>query len=281
MVRTIDPEAALSLGVEINKRDDDRRLVFGYAKFAEHPEERGTLLVDRQGDMVLPSDLEDAAYEYVLTSRDAGEMHVTKGAGLLVESFVVTPEKLEKMGLPGDAVPQGWWVGYRVGEPEPGQPDPWDKIRSGEYAGFSIEGFGYRDEIPDGLAKGAHDGDDAPTPDAPAADAPAPEAAEPVAPAPGTPDLVAKYHVDLELDPWSDDGLPEEAFAERRQMLMDLQRENRITMAERDALLACLPPPAEYRALLAAQRAQREEATVLDRMRLALGLAPQSATESD
>ena len=244
--REIEPTDALSLGVEITKRDDDRRLVFGFAKFAENPEARGTLLVDRQEDVVLPADLEDAAYEYVLTSRDAGEMHETSGAGSLVESFMVTPEKLEKMGLPGDAIPQGWWVGYHVSPVEKGQPDPWEKIKSGEYAGFSIEGFGVREEFE--IAEALDD------------------ASEPEA------DDVEKRHVDLDIDPWSDEGLDRNAFAERRQMILDLHRGNRITEAERDALLAMLPPPEEYVALVARQRAEREEQSLLGRVRRALGL---------
>lgn len=239
--RTVEPESAISLGVEINKRDDERRLVFGFAKFAEDPSNRGHLLVDRQGDVVLPSDLEDAAYEYVITSRDAGEMHVTKGAGSLVESFVVTPEKLEAMGLPADSVAQGWWVGYHVSEVEKGDSDPWEKIKSGEYAGFSIEGFGIREEVD--LAPVAEERAD-----------------------------LAKGHVDLDIDPWSDEGLDSGAFAERRQLILDLHRNNRITEAERDALLQTLPPPAEYLSLVASQRAVREEQTLLDRVRRALGL---------
>ena len=129
----------VSIPMNIEKRDDDRRLVFGFAKFAEDPENRGYYYVDKQQDIIHPDDLEESAYDYVLTSRDAGEMHVTKGAGSLVESFVVTPEKLEKMGLPGDSLPAGWWVGYKVDND-----DAWSKIKSGEYAGFSVEGVARR-----------------------------------------------------------------------------------------------------------------------------------------
>lgn len=137
-----DEPAIVSLGIDFTKRDEERRLVFGFAKFAEDPARRGYLYVDRQDDIITPADLEDVAYEYVLTSRDAGEMHVSKGAATLVESFMVTPEKLEKMGLPGDAIPQGWWVGYRVHDD-----DAWDRIKKGVYTGFSIEGTGVRQEV--------------------------------------------------------------------------------------------------------------------------------------
>lgn len=133
--------------LEITKRDDEKRLVFGFAKFAEDPDNRGFLLVDRQGDVITPEDLEDSAYSYVLDSRDSGEMHVTKGAATLVESVVITPEKLEAWGLPGDSVPVGWWTGYRVHEPEAGVADPWDKIVKGEYTAFSVEGLAVRQPL--------------------------------------------------------------------------------------------------------------------------------------
>lgn len=138
---------AYTIPLEITKRDDDRRLVFGFAKFSEDPENRGFLLVDRQGDVITPEDLETSAYSYVLDSRDAGEMHVTKGAASLVESVMITPEKLEAWGLPGDSVPIGWWTGYYVHEPAEGASDPWDKIVKGEYTAFSVEGVAVREEI--------------------------------------------------------------------------------------------------------------------------------------
>jgi hypothetical protein len=241
--RIVPAEATISLGVAITKRDEDRRLVFGFAKFAESPEARGTLLVDTQGDLVTPDDLEDAAYGYVLVSRDAGEMHETAGAGTLVESFVVTPEKLIQMGLEGDAVPQGWWVGYHVAEVEEGQSDPWDRITSGEYAGFSIEGFGIREEYDEAdVAKADVEG-------------------------------VEKCYDDgLTIDAYSDRSLSPDALAERRQFILDMQTQGRITMVERDHLLEMLPEPPEFTAFVAEQRADREASTVLGRVREALGL---------
>lgn len=137
-------EDRLSFPLEITKRDDERRMVFGFAKFSEDPENRGYLLIDKQDDVITPEDLEDSAYEYVLHSRDSGEMHVSKGSATLVESVVITPEKLEAWGLKGDSVPIAWWTGYHVHEVEKGQPDPFDKIKKGEYTAFSVEGLAAR-----------------------------------------------------------------------------------------------------------------------------------------
>lgn len=138
-------DGRVSIPLHITKTDDERRLVFGFAKFSEDPDNRGYLMVDRQGDIITPEDLEESAYDYVLTSRDAGEMHVSKGAASLVESVMITPEKLEAWGLEGDAVPIGWWTGYHVHEVEKGQPDPWEKIKKGEYTAFSVEGKAVRE----------------------------------------------------------------------------------------------------------------------------------------
>jgi hypothetical protein len=79
-------------------------------------------------------ELEKAMYDYVLESRESNDMHDGPVTGRLVESFVSTPEKLEAMGLPADALPQGVWVGFKLDE------ESFDKVRRGERTMFSIEG---------------------------------------------------------------------------------------------------------------------------------------------
>lgn len=125
---------------EFVKVEPDQQLAFGWAYVAS---EDGVLVHDHSGDFVdsaaLP-DLEKAAYEYVLESREGDEMHVTTtGIAKLVESVLVTPEKLAAMGLQGTRT--GWWVGFKVQDPE-----VWAKVKSGEYPAFSIRGVGFRDE---------------------------------------------------------------------------------------------------------------------------------------
>jgi hypothetical protein len=56
----------------------------------------------------------------------------------MIESFIVTPEKKEALGLP-DEMPVGWWVGYQVNDPE-----TWEAVKSGKRTGFSIHGRGQR-----------------------------------------------------------------------------------------------------------------------------------------
>lgn len=112
---------------------EDERLVFGWANIAASVD--GTPVVDAHSDTIDPSVLEKAAYEYVLRFRDAGEMHTGGSVGRLVESFVATPAKLEAMGLAKDALPPGWFVGFKIDDAE-----VWAKVKSGDYPAFSIQG---------------------------------------------------------------------------------------------------------------------------------------------
>lgn len=122
---------------QILKADPMRQLVFGWASIALQKD--GTQIVDLQGDVIDPADLEDAAYEFVLKFRDMNERHQEMVTGQLVESFVVTPDKLEKMGLAPDALPTGWWAGFHVADPA-----VFARVMSGEYSMFSIEGTAER-----------------------------------------------------------------------------------------------------------------------------------------
>ena len=109
-------------------------------------------MVDRQNDFVPLDEIEKSAYKYVLESRKGGDMHkrqMKKGFGDsqdepvhtadLIESFVVTPEKLKQMGLDEDALPHGWWVGFKVNDE-----DQWQMVKDGKRTGFSIHGSGKR-----------------------------------------------------------------------------------------------------------------------------------------
>jgi hypothetical protein len=126
---------------EFSKADPEKRQAFGWASVVEIG---GVPIVDIQGDDITPEDIEKAAYVYVEKSRVGGTQHERDEldqpvqAGHLIESFVSTPEKIEKMGLPAD-FPVGWWVGFQYGDNE-----TWQDIKSGRKTGFSIHGRGKR-----------------------------------------------------------------------------------------------------------------------------------------
>lgn len=124
---------------QIKKSEDDKMRVFGWGQVAVRKD--GTVIEDWQGDIVDPEDLEEAAYFHVLNFRKTGEQHNAglREKGQLIESVILTKEKQEAMGIPEGTVPIGWWVGYQIEDPE-----TWKKLKSGEYAMFSVEGTGKR-----------------------------------------------------------------------------------------------------------------------------------------
>ena len=125
---------------EFSKVNADKQQVFGWASIVEL---NGEPVVDLQGDYISIDEVEKSAYEYVHKSRKGGDMHLRDGdqpviSSNMIESFVVTPEKKQALGLPDDA-PTGWWVGFQVNDPE-----LWSKVKSGQRTGFSIHGRGVR-----------------------------------------------------------------------------------------------------------------------------------------
>lgn len=127
-----------------SKTDDDKHQAFGWASVVEVD---GKPVIDRQGDWITPDEIEKAAYKYVLENRKGGHQHKRNDddtplhASSLIESFVVTPEKIEKMGLPA-STPVGWWVGYHFHDE-----DAWQDIKKGLKTGFSIHGRGKRRDV--------------------------------------------------------------------------------------------------------------------------------------
>jgi Putative phage serine protease XkdF len=128
---------------EFAKADADKQQIFGWASVVEVD---GQPVVDLQGDYISNEEMEKAGYEYVMKSRKGGDMHLRDDwqpiqKSEMIESFIVTPEKRDAMGLP-DSVPSGWWVGFQVRDPE-----VWSKVKSGERTGFSIHGHGRRSPL--------------------------------------------------------------------------------------------------------------------------------------
>ena len=127
----------------VMKSDDEKRLVFGRANVAVRVD--GEQIIDWQKDAIDTDELEKAAYEYVAQFGTAGEMHQRGGIGRVVESIVFTKEKADALGIPQDALPEGWWIGFHITDDE-----VWEKIKSGEYSMISIEGKAIREPIGEG-----------------------------------------------------------------------------------------------------------------------------------
>lgn len=130
--------------IEFAKVDADKMQTFGWCSVVKI---NGKDVVDKQNDLIDIEEIEKSAYDYVLGSRAGGDMHRRSADGGvhkvadMIESFVLTPEKISKMGLPEDTA-QGWWIGMQVHDP-----DVWADVKSGKRTGFSIHGSGRRESI--------------------------------------------------------------------------------------------------------------------------------------
>ena len=124
----------------ITKIDEEKQRVFGWASISIKKD--GQLLVDTQDDLIEPQDLEEAIYDFNLESRDMGVMHEGVAKGRLIESLVVTSEKLAAMGLPDDSLPMGAWVGFQIDDA-----DTWEKVKNGNFRMFSIQGKAVREDV--------------------------------------------------------------------------------------------------------------------------------------
>lgn len=116
----------------------EQQLVFGFANVTV--QEDGTFPFDWQGDIMETEVLEAAAYNYVLKHGVANQEHEWgTDCGWLVESVMFTKDKMNAMGIPEGTLPEGWWVGFYIPDP-----DVYKKVKNGEYNMFSIEGSAQR-----------------------------------------------------------------------------------------------------------------------------------------
>ena len=139
----VEKRVEVTWGGEIAKADADKQQIFGWASVIELD---GEPVLDLQGDVISPEEMEKAGYSYVMKSRKGGDMHLRDNwepiqKSDMIESFIVTEEKRQAMGLP-DSVPTGWWVGFQVQDPQ-----VWSDIKAGKRTGFSIHGTGRRSAI--------------------------------------------------------------------------------------------------------------------------------------
>lgn len=126
----------------IQKIAPERQNVFGWASVGYLPENgKYQEYTDWQGDVLKSvEDIEDAAYDFTLHSRDQGTNHAGSGGkGSLIESFVSTPEKWDAMGIPHGVLPVAWWTGFHISDRS-----TWQGVKSGVFKMFSVQGTGRR-----------------------------------------------------------------------------------------------------------------------------------------
>ena len=69
----------------IAKIDEEKQIVYGWASVVE---KNGDAVVDQQGDIISIDEIEKAAHRFLTDCRVAGDSHIVKGVGYLVESVV-------------------------------------------------------------------------------------------------------------------------------------------------------------------------------------------------
>jgi hypothetical protein len=124
------------LNVTIEKTYD-QGLVSGWANVARNAD--GSIPLDWQGDIIRPEVLEKAAIDFMLDYRESGEMHRGPSCGTVVESIVFTKDKQQALGIPDGIVPEGWFITVKLHDAE-----IFNKVKSGKYKMFSIQGHGKR-----------------------------------------------------------------------------------------------------------------------------------------
>lgn len=132
---------AFNLDAQIQKLDEDRRLVYLWASVSS--QDGQTLLIDKQGDVITEAELENAAVEHMLYSDQDGDvMHDGQPVTQLVGSLVFTSDLKKALGI-DHAMPQvGWLVVYKVLDEA-----VWQQVKSGELAMGSIEATAERHEV--------------------------------------------------------------------------------------------------------------------------------------
>lgn len=107
--------------------------------------------VDAQGDVVRAAEVEAAAHRFLKAGGPVGAMHASfEGVGRVVESFIA------RQGDPA-FTPGAWVLGVELTSAA------WDRVRGGEWTGFSVGGRAVRRPVeapPRGAAGHGKEGPD-------------------------------------------------------------------------------------------------------------------------
>jgi len=114
----------------ILKVDGDARIVYGFAVVCEKD---GEEYFDEQQDYIPEEEMLDAATTFMISKREARDLHSEEAAGMVVHSLPLTKDLAKALNIEPDRT--GWIVGIR-----PDSDEVLKKYESGEYTGFSIAG---------------------------------------------------------------------------------------------------------------------------------------------
>lgn len=124
---------------EVTKVDDEQRIVYGFASVVS---KNGEMIVDRQGDVISADEMEKAATRFMLGARNGLTMHKGEPTTTIVHSMPLTKQVMEAFGISSDK--EGWLIAVKVHDE-----DTWDRMKKGEFTGFSIGGRAKRVQLDD------------------------------------------------------------------------------------------------------------------------------------
>lgn len=135
---------SVSMVAKLADTDDDQRIAYYVASVAEEAD--GTVVVDRQQDMISPDELERTAHNFLTQYRRIGDRHQRwGGVGEVVASFVTTRELQKSLSsLPGASsirLPVAWVLGIHVTDEA-----IWQEVKGGTLEAMSIGGSAVRVE---------------------------------------------------------------------------------------------------------------------------------------
>lgn len=121
----------------ILKVDAAQQVVYGWA--GQYANADGSPVVDLQGDIVEPAEVERAMYDFVLKHASSGLMHEGKKVGDLVACLVTSPDVVKAFFGDEVKVPLGVIVGFKYADAE-----IFKRVIDGEFEMFSIQGSSER-----------------------------------------------------------------------------------------------------------------------------------------
>lgn len=133
--KTEDGSAGKRLdAAQIIKLDSERRIAWGWAYVSTVG---GEQVVDRQGDVIPPAEMERMADRFMASARMAKAMHDGESIGEVLHSLPLTKELAGALGISSDR--EGWIIGMRIHDDR-----TWEAMKAGHYGAFSIGGRGKR-----------------------------------------------------------------------------------------------------------------------------------------
>jgi hypothetical protein len=134
--RSMDEHEATSQNGVIVKADEEQRIVYGWASVVTKD---GEAVVDKQGDMIAPDEMEKMATEFMMSARKAKAMHEGEGIGEVIHSMPLTDTIAKAFGV--ESSREGWMIAMKVHDDE-----VWQRVKRGDLRAFSIGGEAMSDD---------------------------------------------------------------------------------------------------------------------------------------